>query len=307
MIDMPVTSTRAGFVCIIGLPNAGKSTLVNKLVGAKVSIVSRKVQTTRSRVLGIAMHEEGDVQAQVVLVDTPGVFKPKKTLERAMVGAAWDALEDADIAVHLVDISAKDPVGNSKFIAGKLPAGKKAVLVLNKTDQVDKIKLLALSAELNTLADYQATFMISALKGQGTKDLLAMLAAAMPEGPYLFDPELITDMPMRLMAAEITREKIFNQLHQELPHSTFVHTEQWEEFENGSIKIGQAIHVQRDSQKAIVLGKGGRQIKKIGEAARKELEELLETRVHLSLFVKVQADWAERAENLHLMGLEPGR
>lgn len=294
-----ITGTRCGFVSVLGLPNAGKSTLVNTLVGSKVSIVSRRVQTTRCRILGIAM--QGD--AQIILMDTPGIFAPRKNLERAMVGAAWETVEGADAIIHLVDAPKKNAVEENAQIFEKLPKNIPCLLVLNKVDSASKPELLKLSQALNEKFAYEATYMISALKGQGTKDLLKDLEGRMKPGPYMFDPEQITDMPMRFVAAEITREKVFNQLYQELPYAVLVETESWENFDNGSVKIGQVIFVQRESQKAIVLGKGGSQIKKIGEQSRKELEDILGTRVHLRLFVKVQENWEEKAENYRLIGL----
>lgn len=296
---MSVDKHSCGFACILGLPNAGKSTLVNGLVGQKVSIVSHRVQTTRTRVLGIAMHED----AQILLVDTPGVFDAQKTMERAMVAAAYDALDNADCAVHLVDASKKNAAADNAELLKRLPKNMPVILVLNKIDQTKKPDLLTLAQELNDQYDYEATFMISALKGHGTDDLLQGLVPHMPSGPWMFDEEEVTDMPMRLMAAEITREKIFNRLYRELPQSSYVETETWENFDNGDIKITQLIYVQRDSQKAIVLGKGGHQIKQIGKEAREELEKILDTRVHLKLFVKVQENWSEQSEILQKMGL----
>lgn len=298
-MSTPDQTTCCGFASVIGLPNAGKSTLINQLVGQKVSIVSRKVQTTRSRVLGIVTHEN----AQIILIDTPGIFDAKKTMERAMVGAAFDALEESDMALHIVDASAKAALDNNRAIVKKLPKNKPVMLVLNKIDTTPKPELLKLAENLNAEYDYAATFMISALKGHGTNELLDALKSRMSEGPWMFEEDDVTDMPMRMMAAEITREKVFNQLHQELPTSTFVETESWENFDNGSIKIGQLVYVQRDSQKAIVLGKQGRRIKQIGQEARKELEELFGQRIHLKLFVKVKEDWTEQPEMLRLMGL----
>lgn len=294
-----IKETYCGFASVIGLPNAGKSTLINHLVGQKVSIVSRKVQTTRSRVLGILTQGA----AQIILIDTPGIFDAKKTMERAMVGAAYDAIEEADLTVHLVDTSVKSAVARNADIIKRLPPNKPVFLVLNKIDQTKKTDLLAMAGALNEAFDYTATFMISALKGHGTDGLLKELAAHMKPGPWMFDADQVSDMPMRLMAAEITREKLFNQLHRELPTSSFVETENWEQFENGDIKISQLVYVQRDSQKAIVLGKGGRRIKEIGQQSRRELEEILESRVHLKLFVKVKDNWSEQPEMLRLMGL----
>lgn len=294
------TAGKCGFAAIVGLPNAGKSTLTNALVGSKISIVSRKVQTTRTRVLGIITRD----QAQVILVDTPGVFAPKKTLEKAMVKAAWDALPDADVVVHLVDATVKAASEDNRLITGRLPENKPCLLVLNKVDKVKKPDLLALTAALNEQFSYEATFMISSLKQEGLEDMLAGIIEHMPEGPWLFEEDQITDMPMRLMAAEITREKIFEQLHQELPYEIMVETESWEEFDDGAVKIDQVVYVHKDSQKGIVVGKSGSRIKALGEAARLELEELFERRVHLKLFVKVQENWSERSENYRAIGLE---
>lgn len=293
-------TTRCGFACILGLPNAGKSTLVNALVGSKVSIVSRKSQTTRARVLGILMQDD----TQIILADTPGIFTPKKVMEKAMVQAAWDALEGADVIVHLVDASAKNVFEENEIILEKISAEKPCLLVLNKTDRVNKPDLFNLAQKMNERFSYAATFMISALTKDGISDVLDDVAKRLPAGPFLFDPEQTTDMPMRLIAAEITREKIFDNLHQELPYAVFIETESWENFNDGSVKIDQTVYVQRDSQKAIMLGKGGTQIKHIGQAARRELEEMMGCRVHLKLFVKVKEDWPERAEYLQLMGLQ---
>ncbi len=291
---------RCGFVAVIGLPNAGKSTLVNALVGDKVSIVSRKVQTTRSRITGIVNRGE----TQIVLLDTPGIFTPKKTLERAMVKAALDTL-DADVVLHLVDAATPDPFDYNEPLIEKLPKhGRPCVLVLNKVDKVAKEKLLALTAAFTNAYDYTAVFMISALKKRGLEDVLDFCIPHLPHGPWHYDEDQITDMPAGLLASEITREKIFERLHQELPYSIMVATENWENFDNGSIKIDQIVYVQKDSQKGIVLGRQGSQIKAIGEAARRDLEEILEARVHLKLFVKVQENWSERPENYRFIGLE---
>jgi GTP-binding protein Era len=293
-------TTRCGFACILGLPNAGKSTLVNALVGSKVSIVSRKSQTTRSRVLGILMQDD----TQIVLVDTPGIFTPKKIMEKAMVQAAWDALDGADVIVHLVDASSRDAIESNGIILEKISADKPCLLVLNKTDRVNKPDLFNLAQKMNERFAYAGTFMISALTKDGISDVLVDIAKRLPAGPFLFDPEQTTDMPMRLIAAEITREKIFENLHQELPYAVFIETESWKNFDDGSVKIDQTVYVQRDSQKAIVLGKGGNQIKQIGQSSRRELEEMMGCRVHLKLFVKVKEDWPECAEYLQLMGLQ---
>ena len=294
---MQAGQTCCGFASIIGLPNAGKSTLMNALVGAKVSIVSKRAQTTRTRVLGIAMHEN----AQIILLDTPGIFAARKSFEQFMVGAAFEALDEAELTIHLVDAGQKGALAQNQMIIDKLRADSKpCLLVLNKTDKIQKPDLLALAAAFNAAYPYEATFMISALKQAGTQDLLSDLARRMKPGPFLHEEDQITDMPLRLMAAEITREKIFEQLYRELPHAALVETESWETFDNGDIKISQAVIVQRDSQKAIVLGKGGSRIKQIGAASRLELEKLLETRVHLKLFVKVEPNWMERPDLLRL-------
>lgn len=283
------SDTRCGFVAVLGLPNAGKSTLVNALAGQKVSIVSKKIQTTRNRVLGIVMRG----QTQIILIDTPGIFAPRKTLEKAMVKTAWDALGEADIILHLVDASHRNCIQENQIITERLSRDGRSLLVLNKIDRVKKPALLELVQNLNTQFPYDATFMISALKNKGLDDVLKYLADQLPESPLLFDPDQVSDMPLRLMAAEITREKIFEQLHQELPYSIMVETEDWEDFKDGSIKISQVIYVQKDSQKSIVVGKGGSRIKQIGETSRRELEKLFERRVHLKLFAKVQENWAE--------------
>lgn len=293
------TPPKCGFVSVVGLPNAGKSTLINALVGQKVSITSKKAQTTRCRVLGIALHGN----AQIIFVDTPGVFAAKKNMEHAMVGAAFDALEESDLALHIVDAGIKAPVERNAIISDRIPDNKPAFLALNKVDSVAKEPLLKLSAHMNEAKDYTATFMISALKEKGLDALLDTLAAHLPESAWHYDEDDVTDMPMRLMAAEITREKIFRQLHDELPYSVLVETESWENFDNGDVKISQAIYVQRDSQKAIVLGKRGSRIKTLGQYAREELEDILGRKVHLKLFVKVRENWPDRPESLALMGL----
>ncbi|MFP4314084.1 MAG: GTPase Era [Alphaproteobacteria bacterium] len=296
----PDENTKAGFASIIGLPNAGKSTLLNALVGSKISIVSRKVQTTRSRVLGIFIQDA----SQIILIDTPGIFTPKKTMEKAMVSVAIDSMAEADIVMHLVDASVRDTAEKNHELARQLPKDKDCVLLLNKIDAVKKEELLALTACLNEQYPYARTFMISALKNKGLDDLRSYLAQSMPAGPWLFPEDQLTDMPLRMLAAEITREKIFERLHQELPYAIFVETQGWENFDNGSIKIDQTVYVERDSQKGIVLGKGGRTVKEIGSAVRAELENMLETRVHLKIFVKAQPNWQERSENYRLMGLD---
>lgn len=292
---------RCGFVALVGAPNAGKSTLLNTLIGAKVSIVSPKVQTTRARVLGITI--EGD--SQLIFVDTPGIFRPKRRLDRAMVAAAWQGADDADLIAVLYDASRRSVDEDTRGILEKLKDEKRpALLILNKIDLVRRDALLAITEEFNRDGIFTDTFMISAFNGDGVKDLRRKLAERMPEGPWLYPEDHITDMPMRLVAAEVTREKLFIQLHQELPYAATVETEQWEEFDNGSVKISQVIYVRRDSQKAIVLGKGGARIKQIGQAARVELEEMMEQRVHLRLFVKVRDDWEEDPDRYEPWGLD---
>lgn len=292
---------KCGFAAIIGAPNAGKSTLVNQLVGAKVSIVSPKVQTTRTRVMGIVNKDN----AQIVFIDTPGIFAPKKRLEKAMVSAAWGASKDAEHILLLVDAGHGKINNDGRAIIARLKENnRKAILVLNKIDMVQKDKLLALVAELNAEGIFTDVFMISAKTGDGIEQLMKYLADKMPEGPWMFGEDQISDMPMRLLAAEITREKIFLQLGDELPYASTVETEKWEEFDNGSVKISQTIYVMRDTQKAIVLGKGGAKIKSIGESARRDLEEMLERRVHLSLFVKVREKWTDDPERYRDWGLD---
>lgn len=299
---MDSSQTRCGYVAVVGAPNAGKSTLINEMVGTKVSIVSPKVQTTRTRVLGILVHDT----AQVILVDTPGIFEPdkRKNLERAMVAAAIDGLSDADAILLLVD-AASYRKQEIEMIIGRLKGHDRPVLLaLNKVDKIKPERLLDLSRELNNLHDFKATFMISALKGNGVQDVVKYLAQIIPEGPFLFPEDQVSDMPMRLLAAEITREKLFYKLHQELPYALTVETENWEPFKDGSIKIDQTIYVSRDNHKGIVLGKGGSLIKEIGEKSRIELEEILDTRVHLKLFVKVRENWMDDPERFSIWGLK---
>lgn len=294
-------ATRCGMVGIIGAPNAGKSTLVNRLVGSKVTIVSPKVQTTRTRVMGIAT--EG--ATQIILLDTPGIFAPKRRLDRAMVNAAWQGARDGDAVLLLVDVGKGRINDETRAIIEKLNQSKRpAALVLNKIDLVDKEKLLALTAELTGLGGFGDVYMISALKGDGVGKLRADLAARMPQGPWMFGEDQITDMPMRLLAAEITREQLFVQLGDELPYDSTVESETWEEFDDGSAKIRQTIYVRRDSQKAIVLGRGGARIKSIGARARAELEEMTGRRIHLSLFVKVRDNWGDDPARYRDWGLD---
>jgi GTP-binding protein Era len=292
--------TSAGFVALIGAPNAGKSTLVNRLVGAKVSIVSRKVQTTRAPVRGVAI--EG--ASQIVFVDTPGIFAPKRRLDRAMVRAAWSGAHDADLALVLID-ARKGIREDEEAILATLPDVKTPKwLILNKVDTIDPPKLLELTETLNERAGFDQTFMISALNGSGCADLLAALAEAMPEGPWLYPEDQLSDLPMRMLAAEITREKLYERLHQELPYASTVETEKWEDRKDGSVRIEQVVYVERGSQKKIVLGKGGETIKAISMAARKEIAELIGQPVHLFLFVKVRERWGDDPERYREMGLD---
>ncbi|MBW7910385.1 MAG: GTPase Era [Alphaproteobacteria bacterium] len=298
---MSEKQTRCGFVGIIGAPNAGKSTLVNQLVGAKVSIVSPKVQTTRVRVMGIVNHGA----AQVIFVDTPGIFAPKKRLEKAMVAAAWQGMQDAEVTILLVDASKGRVNDDTRAIIERLKqTGRKIILALNKIDMVKKEKLLEFAQALNAEGIFSDVYMVSALSGDGVERMMNDIARRMPEGPWMFGEDQISDMPMRLLAAEITREKIFLQLGDELPYASTVETESWEDFDDGSVKVSQTIYVMRDTQKAIVLGKGGTRIKKIGQAAREEFEEILERRVHLSLFVKVREKWTDDPARYSAWGLD---
>ena len=294
-----VMTTRCGFAAIIGAPNAGKSTLVNKLVGSKVSIVSHKVQTTRARIRAIYMHDE----SQVVLVDTPGIFKPRRKLDEAMVESAWAGAGEADAVVLIVDArrGLEDEV--IKIIDGFKASKTKAMLVLNKIDLIEIEKLMPLAEQCAAAFEFTHTFMVSAISGSGVAKLGAQLASLMPIGPWLYPEDQTADVHLRFIASEITREKIYERLHDELPYSSTVETEAWEEKKDGSVKITQAIFVERDSQKAIVLGKGGAQIKVLGQLARKEMEESFERRVHLFLFVKVRENWAVDPERLRMMGL----
>ncbi len=292
---------RCGFVALLGAPNAGKSTLLNRLVGAKVSIVTRKVQTTRARLRGIAIR--GD--SQIVFVDTPGIFAPRRRLERAMVAAAWGGARDADAVVLVFDAGRKAIDPDTRLILdGLKEAGRRAILLLNKIDLIKRERLLALAAEFEAEELFDRTFMISALTGDGVEDLLDHLVAAMPEGPWHYPEDQLSDLPLRLMAAEATREKLFQRLHQELPYALTVETERWLDFEDGSVKIEQTVYVQRDTQKAMVLGKKGSMIKVIRKEAQEELEQLLERKVHLFLFVKTRENWIEDPERYRDWGLD---
>jgi GTP-binding protein Era len=292
--------TRCGFVAIVGAPNAGKSTLLNRLTGAKLSIVSPKAQTTRFRVLGILMQG----QSQVLLVDTPGIFAPKRRLDRAMVAAAWTGAQDADLAMLLVD--AKSGATEAvREIARKLAGQqRRAWLVLNKTDLVPPARLLPIVAELNAIVPFAETFMVSATTGDGLQELLAHLAAAVPEGPYLYPPDDLTDLPDRLLAAEIVREQVFLQVHEEVPYATTVETESYQERRDGSLRIEVTVYVSRPGHKAILIGAGGAKIRDIGARARQQLGELLERQVHLFLNVKERAGWDEEGARLRALGLE---
>lgn len=296
------TGTRAGFVAVVGAPNAGKSTLVNRLVGYKVSIVTRKVQTTRTRIRGVCM--QGDTQ--IVFVDTPGIFEPKHRLDRAMVHAAWEGAGDADLVVLMVDASRKKVDEDTRrIIEGLQKSRRKAILVLNKIDDTPREALLPFAADLAETGIADKTFMISAENGDGCQDLLNYLAGLMPPGPFLYPPDEVTDLPLRLLAAEITREEVFNRLHQELPYSATVETESWVEKEDGSAVVNQVIFVQRDGQKKIVLGKSGSMVKSIGAAARRQMQEIFDKRIHLFVFVKVRENWIDDPERYRDWGLDP--
>ena len=292
--------TKAGFIAILGAPNVGKSTLLNALVGAKVSIVSPKVQTTRRRIVGITMVDD----TQLLFVDTPGIFEPRKKLDRAMVDAAWGGEADADIACLVVDAQRGIRRDDNLVIDGLAQGRKPVFLVLNKTDLVKPEKLLPMAKELNDRVAIQETFMVSALTGDGCKELLTSFASAVPEGPWLYPEDQLSDLSSRALAAEITREKIFHKLHQELPYSITVETDGYTESKDGTeVRIDQTIYVQRPTQKAILLGKQGRQIKAIGQESRLELEDLLEAKVHLFIFVKVRENWQDNPERFLGMGL----
>ena len=300
MTDAPQTPVqRCGIVALIGAPNAGKSTLLNRIVGSKVAIVTHKVQTTRSRLRGIAM--EG--RSQIIFVDTPGIFRPKRKLDEAMVEAAWSGADDADVVVLLID--ARKGVGEEEqeILDALAKTRRKVTLALNKVDTVERSSLLEIAAKCNELLGFEETFMISALNGSGVDDLRRHLAERMPQGPWLYPEDQLADVPLRHMAAEITREKVFLRLHQELPYASTVETETWKELRDGSVRVEQVLYVERDSQKKIALGKNGQTIKAIGSAAREELQELLGHKVHLFLFVKVREKWGQDPERFESMGL----
>ena len=293
-------ATRCGFVALIGAPNAGKSTLLNSLVGSKVSIVSRKVQTTRALVRGIALEGE----AQIVFVDTPGIFQPKRRLDRAMVTTAWGGAGDADVVALLLDARrGLDEEGEA--ILARLPDIRRPkVLILNKIDLIERPKLLALTARLNAAPVFEETFMVSALNGDGVGDLKRSLGARMRPGPWLYPEDQLSDAPLRMLAAEITREKLYERLHEELPYQSTVETDQWQVRADGSVRIEQTIFVERESQRSIVLGKGGQTIKAIGQAARIGIAEAADAKVHLFLHVKVRENWADDPARYREMGLE---
>ncbi|NIZ62486.1 GTPase Era [Sedimentitalea sp. CY04] len=295
-------STRAGFVALIGEPNAGKSTLLNRMVGAKVSIVTHKVQTTRARIRGVAM----DDQSQIVFVDTPGLFAPRRRLDRAMVAAAWGGAADADVIVLMVEAHRGITEGVEKILEGlaEIGEGRIVTLAINKIDKVETEVLLGLAQKLNERYAFAETFMISAERGHGVDDLRSWLAGKVPEGPWLYPEDQIADLPLRMIAAEMTREKLTLRLHQELPYQMTVETEGWEDRKDGSVKIDQVVYVVRDGHKGIVLGKNGETIKSIGQASRTELTEFLDRKVHLFLQVKVRPNWQDESERYSEMGLD---
>ena len=296
----PGTAQRCGYVALIGAPNAGKSTLFNALVGAKVSIVSRKVQTTRSLVRGIAL--AGD--AQIIFLDTPGIFAPRRRLDRAMVTSAWGGAGDADVVALLVDARKGIDEEVEAILAKMAELKRRKVLILNKIDTIERSRLLDLAAALNEKHAFVETFMVSALTGDGIGKVRDKLAAMMPEGPWLFPEDEVSDAPLRSLAAEITREKLFERLHDELPYQSTVETDQWKTMKDGSARVEQTIFVTRETQRRIVLGKGGQTIKAIGEAARREIAEAADCKVHLFLFVKVRENWIDDPARYREMGLE---
>jgi len=297
---MTSDKTRCATIAVVGAPNAGKSTLVNNLTGAKVSIVTPKVQTTRMRVVGVRV--AGD--AQLVFIDTPGIFAPKKRLERAMVKAAWGGAEDADEVVLVVDAARRISDDTRQIIEGLKIAHRPAILALNKVDIARKDRLLAMAKELNEVGNFSDTFMIAAESGDGVGDLLNALVARAPEGPWLYPEDQLSDLNDRLYAAEVTREQLFTKLYQEVPYAIAVETVEWEDFKNGAVRIRQNVLVERDSQRAIVLGKGGEMLKTVGQAARQELERQLGRRVHLFIDVVVKKDWSEERERYASWGLD---
>ncbi len=293
-------ATRCGFVALIGAPNVGKSTLVNALVGAKVTIVSRKVQTTRALIRGIVIENN----AQIILVDTPGIFSPKRRLDRAMVSTAWSGAHDADLVCVLLDAKTGIDEEAEAILAKAASVNHEKILVINKVDLVQREKLLALAQAANERMKFVRTFMISAISGDGVDDIRRTLAEMVPPGPFLYPEDQMSDAPMRQLAAEITREKIYQKLHQELPYQSTVETDKWEERKDKSVRIEQTIFVERESQRKIVLGKGGATIKSIGADSRKELMQILDVPVHLFLFVKVRENWGDDPDRYREMGLD---
>jgi GTP-binding protein Era len=300
MTAEPTASTRCGFVALIGAPNVGKSTLVNALVGSKVTIVSRKVQTTRALIRGIVI----DNNAQIILVDTPGIFAPKRRLDRAMVSTAWSGAHDADLVCALLDAKAGLDEEADRILTKLASVDHEKILVLNKVDLIQREKLLALAQAANERLKFAQTFMVSALTGDGVDDLRKTLGEMVPPGPYLYPEDQMSDAPMRQLAAEITREKIYQKLHQELPYQSTVETDSWTERKDNSVRIEQTIFVERESQRKIVLGKGGATIKAIGADARREIAGILDVPVHLFLFVKVRENWSDDPDRYRQMGLE---
>ena len=298
----PEIPTRAGFVALIGEPNAGKSTLLNRMVGARVSIVTHKVQTTRARIRGIAMHGP----AQVVFVDTPGIFRPRRRLDRSMVAAAWGGAADADIIVLLIEAHRGLTPGVQEILDNlrERSSGRPVALAINKIDRVKAETLLALSQRMNEAFPFERTFMISAERGHGTGDLMDWLAQTLPQGPWLYPEDQIADLPMRMIAAEITREKLILRLHEEIPYQLTVETEHWQERDDGSARIDQVIYVSRAGHKGIVLGKGGETIKAVSRAAREEIAEFMGRKVHLFLRVALRENWLDEAERYNEMGLD---
>ena len=297
---VPATDARCGFVALIGAPNVGKSTLLNALVGSKVSIVTHKVQTTRSVIRGIAIRGA----AQLVFIDTPGLFRPRRRLDKAMVGAAWEGARTADLSVLLVDAKRGLDEQLDGILEGLSHLRGRKVLVLNKIDLVPRPSLLELTARITARIEFEATFMLSALTGDGVGDLLEYLAGEMPPGPWHYPEDQLSDLPMRSLAAEITREKLYLRLHDELPYACHVETESWQELRDGSVRLNQTVYVERETQKKIILGRAGQTIREISMAARRELAEILERKVHLFLFVKVRRNWGDDPERYREMGLD---
>lgn len=296
----PPEESRFGFVAVLGAPNAGKSTLINRMVGAKVTIVSPKVQTTRSRVLGISIRGS----SQIVFVDTPGIFAPRRRLDRAMVAAAWQGAAEADEVCLLVDVARGLDENAKRIVDGLKKENRTAILVLNKIDKVKRENLLAMSATLNESGVFTETFMVSALNGDGVQDLHDYFAEKVAPGIWHYPEDQISDLPQRLLAAEVTREKLFLKTHQEVPYAVAVETESWEPFKDGSVRIDQIVYVQRDSQRPIILGKGGKLIKQIGAEAREELGNLFGCKIHLFLRVKVRQNWIDSREHFQMWGLD---